>query len=73
MKYTLELGGKSKKTLSNYRSHITRFLNYFEEDIEINKPKMTQKVINVNIKMHKKGNITMYNYGNEKCTIYGLI
>ncbi len=29
--------------------------------------------INVNIKMHKKGNITMYNYGNEKCTIYGLI
>ncbi len=37
VKYTLELGGKSNKTFGNYKSHITRFLNYFDENIEINK------------------------------------
>lgn len=37
VRYTLELGGKSDKTFSNYKSHITRFLNYFEENIEMNK------------------------------------
>lgn len=37
VRYTLELGGKSDKTFSNYKSHITRFLNYFNENIEINK------------------------------------
>lgn len=37
VRYTLELGGKSNRTFDNYKSHITRFLNYFEENIEINK------------------------------------
>lgn len=37
VRYTLELGGKSEKTFGNYKSHITRFLNYFNENIEINK------------------------------------
>ena len=37
VKYTLELGGKSSKTFLNYKSHIIRFLNYFADDIEINK------------------------------------
>ena len=37
VKYTLELGGKSNKTFDNYKSHINRFLNYYNEDIEINK------------------------------------
>ena len=37
MKYTLELGGKSSKTFLNYKSHITRFLNNFADDVEINK------------------------------------
>lgn len=37
VKYTLELGGKSNRTFSNYKSHLTRFLNYFDENIEINK------------------------------------
>lgn len=37
VRYTLELGGKSNKTFDNYKSHITRFLNYFDESIEINK------------------------------------
>ena len=37
VKYTLELGGKSSKTFLNYKSHITRFLNYFADDVEINK------------------------------------
>lgn len=37
VKYTLELGGKSNKTFDNYKSHINRFLNYYDENIEINK------------------------------------
>ena len=28
---TLELGGKSDRTFLNYKSHITRFLNYYEK------------------------------------------
>lgn len=34
---TLELGGKSDRTFLNYKSHITRFLNYYNENVEINK------------------------------------
>ena len=37
VKYTLELGGKSKRTFDNYKSHINKFLNYFDDNIEINK------------------------------------
>ena len=37
VRYTLEIGGKSNKTFDNYKSHINRFLNYYDEDIEINK------------------------------------
>ena len=37
VKYTLELGGKSSQTFINYKSHITRFLDYYDENIEINK------------------------------------
>lgn len=37
VKYTLELGGKSNRTIENYKSHITRYLNYYNENIEINK------------------------------------
>lgn len=37
VKYTMELGGKSEKTFMNYKSHITRFLNNFDENIEISK------------------------------------
>ncbi len=37
VKYTLELGGKSGKTFDNYKSHIIRFLNTYDENIEINK------------------------------------
>lgn len=37
VKYTLELGGKSEKTFCNYKSHIIRFLDYYDESIEINK------------------------------------
>ena len=37
VKFTLELGGKSNKTFDNYKSHISRFLNYYDEEIEINK------------------------------------
>ena len=36
VKDTLELGGKSDRTFTNYRSHINRFLNYYAEDVEIN-------------------------------------
>lgn len=35
--YTLELGGKSSRTILNYKSHIARFLNYYDETAEINK------------------------------------
>lgn len=37
MRYTLELGGKSNRTFENYKSHITRYLNYYNDNIEINK------------------------------------
>ena len=37
VRYTLELGGKSDRTFINYKSHITRFLNYYNENVEINK------------------------------------
>mgnify|MGYP002625635411 CR=1 FL=1 len=37
VKYTLELGGKSDKTFDNYKSHIVRFLNYYTEDVDIDK------------------------------------
>ena len=37
VKFTLELGGKSNKTFDNYKSHISRFLNYYDDEVEINK------------------------------------
>jgi len=37
VKYTMELGGKSEKTYNNYKSHIIRFLNYYDGSVEINK------------------------------------
>ena len=37
VRYTLEIGEKSNKTFDNYKSHINRVLNYYDEDIEINK------------------------------------
>lgn len=39
VKDTLKLGGRSDKTFANYKSHITRFLNYYDESMEINKLK----------------------------------
>ena len=37
VKDTLELGGRSNKTWMNYKSHINRFLNYYDENTEMNK------------------------------------
>lgn len=37
VKDTLILGGRSEKTYINYKSHIVRFLNYYNENIDINK------------------------------------
>jgi len=37
VKDTLILGGRSEKTFDNYKSHIIRFLNYYSENVEINK------------------------------------
>ena len=37
VKETLILGGRSEKTFDNYKSHIKRFLNYYNENVEINK------------------------------------
>ncbi len=37
VKFTLELGGKSNQTFLNYKSHINRFLNFYDENTEINK------------------------------------
>lgn len=37
VKFTLELGGKSNRTFDNYKSHINRFLNYYNEETDINK------------------------------------
>ncbi len=37
VKDTLELGGKSNQTFLNYKSHINRFLNFYDESAEMNK------------------------------------
>lgn len=37
VRYTLELGGKSTRTYENYKSHINRFLYFFDANIEIDK------------------------------------
>ena len=37
VKYTMEFGGKSNRTFDNYKSHINRFLNFYDENVEINK------------------------------------
>ncbi len=37
VKYTLELGGKRNQTFINYKSHINRFLNFYDENTDINK------------------------------------
>lgn len=37
VKETLILGGRSEKTFDNYKSHIKRLLNYYNENVEINK------------------------------------
>ncbi len=37
VRYTLELGGKSNKTFGNYKSHINRFLSFYDENTEIGK------------------------------------
>ena len=34
---TLKIGGRSKRTFDNYKSHLKRFLNYYHEETEINK------------------------------------
>ena len=34
---TLKIGGRSKRTFDNYKSHIKRFLSYYDNNIEINK------------------------------------
>lgn len=35
VKQTLEIGGKSKNTYNNYKSHITKFLNHYDNTIII--------------------------------------
>lgn len=34
---TLKIGGRSNRTFDNYKSHIKRFLNYYDENTDINK------------------------------------
>ena len=34
---TMKIGGKSKVTFLNYKSHIIRFLNSFDNNVDINK------------------------------------
>ena len=33
---TMKIGGRSKRTFNNYKSHINRFLNYYDENVIIN-------------------------------------
>lgn len=37
IRQTLEIGGRSKRTYDNYKSHLIRFLNYYDENINIRK------------------------------------
>jgi len=39
IRQTLEIGGRSKKTFANYKSHLKRFLNYYDIDTNIKKLK----------------------------------
>ncbi len=34
---TLKIGGRSKRTFDNYKSHLKRFVNYYDEEVEIDK------------------------------------
>ena len=34
---TLKIGGRSKRTFENYKSHIKKFLNYYDENTDIKK------------------------------------
>ena len=34
---TMKIGGRSKRTFDNYKSHIKRFLNYYDNSIDIEK------------------------------------
>lgn len=53
---TLKIGGKSKKTFENYKSHINRFLNYFEEENikQLKEDKIADFILEnyVNLKKH---------------------
>lgn len=37
VRYTLEMGGKSDRTYLNYKSHMIRFLNYFDKTTKMDK------------------------------------
>lgn len=37
IKHTLEISGRSDKTFANYKSHLIRFLNFYDEDTNLKK------------------------------------
>lgn len=37
IRQTLEIGGRSKRTFENYKSHLKRFLNYYDETTNLRK------------------------------------
>lgn len=55
VKFTMKLGGKSDRTFNNYKSHINRFLNYYDENIDINKL-ANNKIVNYFIKQYVNKN-----------------
>lgn len=55
VKDTLEIGGRSSKTYENYKSHIKRFLNYYDKDINIKKLKEEEILQYIKINYLNKG------------------
>lgn len=39
IRQTLEIGGRSSRTFDNYKSHLKRFLNYYDESTDFKKLK----------------------------------
>ena len=37
IRQTLEIGGRSKRTFENYKSHLKKFLNYYDENANLRK------------------------------------
>lgn len=55
IRQTLEIGGRSEKTLANYKSHLIRFLNYYDNDTNLKKLNETDVLTYIRVNYIDKG------------------